>query len=62
MIRTMGFMMDLFSVVFLISAVVLLVISVFVVVTAMLRIRGTRRARLQMKRHLQRLGTGSGIT
>jgi len=53
--------MDVFATAFLISAGLLLLAILVVGTTAMLRVRGARRSRLQMKRHLQRIGTGGGI-
>jgi len=52
---------DVFATAFLISAGLLLLAILVVGTTAMLRVRGARRSRLQMKRHLQRIGTGGGI-
>ena len=53
--------MDVFAIAFPISAAVVLVGFLVVGVTALLRVRDAQRSRLQMKRHLQRIGTGGGI-
>ena len=53
--------MDVFAIALLISAAVLLVGVLVVGVTAVLRVRGAGRARLQMKRHVQGIGAKGGI-
>jgi hypothetical protein len=52
--------MDVFATAFLVSTALLLVGVLAVGVTAMLQVRSARRARLQMKRHLQRIYTDGG--
>ena len=51
-------LMDGFAIAFLITASIVLVGVLLVGLTALLRIRGARRDRLQMKRHLGRIEMG----